>query len=404
MDIRNKIGLYGSYFLAMASVGFILPYLPPYLAERGFDDRQIGLLWTVAALSSLAQFPIGIWSDRAGWRKPLLVAALAVLAVAALLLPAANSTFFLALVAVLFAENGLARASVESLTGAEAVALAPPGQVGAALGALRFWKPVGIVAVALVGGWFADRQGVGTLLLPLAGIQGAAVLLALLIHRPTPAADQPSAATAAAPAGDWRQALTGDRSLRLFILAMVLFHVANSPGGVYLSLFLRRTLGAPQSALAQSFAVGMGCWMLVVWPLGRLADRFGRRPLLILCWALMTLRLLLLALATNSWQVLAIQALDGAASAGFAVLAASWVTDRLGARGRGGEAQVIVGCSLVVGSAIGPAFSGFLVELVGYRALFGLLAAIGALATALVVLYIPETVSDTRAGGRAGGP
>src|SRR5579871_6588204 len=120
MDWRNRIGLYGSYLFGMAPVGFILPFLPKYLNQQGIPDRAISVVWTLAALSSLVQFPIGLWSDRLGRRKPFLVAALAVLAVATWLLPGAHDAWWLGLLAVLFAENGPCRAVVESLAGAEA--------------------------------------------------------------------------------------------------------------------------------------------------------------------------------------------------------------------------------------------------------------------------------------------
>src|ERR1700693_1404157 len=142
MDWRNRLGLYGSYFLGMAGIGFTLPFLPLYLGEQGLSDRAIGIVSTLAALAGLAQFPIGVWSDHVGRRKPFLIAALAVLALATLLLPVARGPILLGLVVVFFAENGLCRATVESLAGAEATHLAPPGQVGKALGALRFWKPI----------------------------------------------------------------------------------------------------------------------------------------------------------------------------------------------------------------------------------------------------------------------
>src|SRR5436305_5015692 len=86
MDMRNRIGLYGSYFLGMAGIGFTLPYLPLYLGEQGLSDQAIGVVSTLAALAGLAQFPIGLWSDRLSWRKPFLVAALAALAASAWLL------------------------------------------------------------------------------------------------------------------------------------------------------------------------------------------------------------------------------------------------------------------------------------------------------------------------------
>jgi MFS family permease len=137
-------------------------------------------------------------------------------------------------------------------------------------------------------------------------------------------------------------------------------------------------------------------WAVVVWPAGWLADRWGRRPLLILAWAGMALRLGLVAVAHTAAQVIANQALDGACNAMFAVVAAAWVTDRLGDQRRSGEAQVIVGSCLVLGSAIGPAFSGLLVEALGYRGLFAALAGAGAIATAIVVFGVPETVGGRR--------
>jgi MFS family permease len=200
--------------------------------------------------------------------------------------------------------------------------------------------------------------------------------------------------------------LPRDAGLWAFVAAMVLYHAANAPGGVYLGLFLKRGLHAPERLLAYAFAVSMVAWMLVVWPAGRLADRWGRRPILIAGWAIMALRLGIVAIARAPWQVVANQSLDGLGNGLFAVLAAAWVTDRLADPRRAGEAQVIVGTSLVLGSAIGPAVSGLLVDPLGYRGLFGLLAALGAVATGLVVAFVPETLAahDEIGPGRAVAP
>jgi MFS family permease len=110
MDTRNRIGLYGSYFLGMAGIGFTLPYLPLYLGQRGLSDSAIGIISTLAALTSLAQFPVGLWSDRLGSRKPFLVVALAVVAVSSWLLRGAEGTIWVGLLVILFAENGIGRA------------------------------------------------------------------------------------------------------------------------------------------------------------------------------------------------------------------------------------------------------------------------------------------------------
>jgi len=390
MDLRNRVGLYGAYFFGVAGIGFTLPYLPLYLGQQGLSDRAIGLISTLAALAGLAQFPVGLWSDRIGRRKPFLVATLGMLAISTALLREVHGVVWLGVLAVLFAENGVCRAVVESLSGAEATSLARPGEVGAALGALRFWKPVGIVAVALAGSVIAERSGVGWILVPLTAVQAMGLAASFLIHEngkvrhPTPRAY-------VQPVGRW---LPRDPVLWVFIAAMVLFHAANAPGGVYLGLFLNRDLHAPERLLAYAFAVSMAAWILVVWPAGWFADRAGRRPLLIASWGVMTVRLGVVAIAQTPWQVIANQALDGLANGMFAVLAAAWVTDRLADPRRSGEAQVIVGSCLVLGSAIGPAAASILVGPLGYRGLFAALASLGALATAIVVFLIPETLAS----------
>ena len=254
MDIRNRIGLYGSYFLCMAGIGFILPYLPLYLHQQGLSQSAIGFVWTAAALAGLLQFPLGVWSDCLRARKPFLLAALAVLTAATFWLQGASGMLGLGVLAVLFAENGPCRATVESLAGAEAVHLAPPSQVGAALGALRFWRPIGIMAVALVGGVMVDPYGWAACVLPdrfietiaaqeytlssilrlLVVVQGLAFVAALLIHENgraggvSPLLDSNRGLTPPARRGThpWR-----DGRLWAFVAAMVLFHAAAAPGG-----------------------------------------------------------------------------------------------------------------------------------------------------------------------------
>ncbi len=259
---------------------------------------------------------VGLWSDRIGRHKPFLLIALGVLALATAALPRVPDGLWLAIVVVLFAENGICRAIAESQSGAEAVALSDPGQVGRALGALRFWKPIGIIIILLIGGWMAERSGVGAILVPLAVIQALAFASALLIQEPktnSPAADpdrmpggpDTSGPEQAEPAAGPVRSPWRDAALWSFIAAMVLFHAANAPGGVYLGLFLSGDLHAAPRRLAEAFVVSMAAWMIVVRPAGTLADRWGRRPLLIAAWAIMAVRLAVVAVArapARSWR------------------------------------------------------------------------------------------------------
>ncbi|OYV83378.1 MAG: hypothetical protein B7Z73_16030 [Planctomycetia bacterium 21-64-5] len=184
MTLRNRIGLYGAYLFGMSGIGFTLPFLPLYLSQKGLADGEIGMVSTLAALTALAQFPIGLLADRFQWRKPFLIVALALLAISTVLLPGAHGAIWLGLLVVLFAENGICRAVVESLAGAEAASMASPEHVGSALGALRFFRPAGVVVVALMGGLWAERYGVGSVLVWLAVVQGLAVVCGLMIQGP----------------------------------------------------------------------------------------------------------------------------------------------------------------------------------------------------------------------------
>jgi len=394
MNRQNRWGIYGCYLFGAAGIGFTLPFLALYLGQEGLSDQAIGWISTCAALSGLAQFPLGLWSDRLGTRKPFLVVAAALLAISAVLLERVHNVIGIAILVVLFAENGICRAVIESLTGAEVTARSSRDEIGTALGRLRMWKPVGIIAVALIGGGIAVHWGVGRMLTPVAVLQGLGFAAACLIRESRSGmADTPSPTT---EAHSTIRTLSTDGPLCWFILAMVLFHAANAPGGLYLGLHLKRGLQATDAWIAWAFVVSMIGWMLIVWPGGRLADRVGRRPMLIAAWGLMSVRLLFVAVATTPTQIIVNQILDGAANGLFAVLAATWVTDRLADPGRTGEAQVIVGTSLVLGSAIGPAVSALLIEQLGYRGMFAALAGLGAVATAVVVLFVPETLPQPR--------
>ncbi|HEX7380302.1 MAG TPA: MFS transporter [Pirellulales bacterium] len=387
MNLRNRIGLYGAYLLGMAGIGFTLPFLPLYLSEKGLSDFQIGMVSTLAALVSLAQFPLALWADRRQWRSPMLVTALIVLAGATLLLPSARYPAWLAVLVILFAENGICRAVIESLAGAEAASLAAPDRVGSALGALRFFRPAGVVVVALAGGWWAEGHDIGSVLGWLAALQCLAVVFGMLIRDRNQPAPREVALAPRPPSSSY------DRAVWAFIAAMVLYHLCNAPAGVYLGLFLKRDLDAPTPVLSYAFVVSMIAWTLIVRPAGRLADRIGRKPLLLAGWLTMSLRLLLLACAQASWQVLVIQVLDGVCGGLFSVLAGAWMIDRLDDVRRVSEAQAIVGTALVLGSALGPAIAAPLVESLGYRGLFGTLAVVGGIATLVLMAYVPETLA-----------
>ena len=180
-----------------------------------------------------------------------------------------------------------------------------------------------------------------------------------------------------------------DKVLWAFVVAMVLFHVANAPQGIYFGLYMVRDLGFTETFVASAIVLDMFAWLLVVLPVGWLADRYGLRPLLFTCWGLLVAKTVIIATASDISLIAFAKVIDGISNGMFAVLAALWMVKKLGGRERAGEAHAIVGTSLVFGSALGPALVSFMVEDLGYPNLFLLLGAI-AFAATLILFAVPE--------------
>lgn len=389
MELRHKIGLYLSYFLSMAGLGFILPFLPLYLGERGISDQSLGIIWTLGALTSLLQLHCGVVADRTGWRRSMLLASLGIIAVSGLAIPFVSNFWLLVFLIILFSENGLVRGLVESLSGAEATALAPEGNEARALSALRFWRPAGILVVTVICGWWLAKLGLETAFLLVVGLQFLSFITAISMMGAKVEKVAPIKGAINEKITPTLSNLIKDPILCTFITAMILFHFAGAPAGVYFGLFVSRELMLPESFIAFAFVVDMAAWLIVVLPTGWLADRYGWKPLLIMAWLLLAVRNGMLSVATEHWQLIVLKIFDGIANGMFAVLAASWVVKWLGDHNRSAEAHAIVGVSLVLGSALGTLASGLTVEWLGYRDLFAALA-IAALIATVVVLRVPE--------------
>lgn len=386
----NNRGLDFSYFLSMSALGFILPFLPLYLAEKGVSDQALGLIWAIGALTGILQLPVGKWSDQPGRRRPILIGSLIVVALAGLVIPYATSILVLGFFVVLFSENGIPRSLIESLSGAEVRALAKEGEEGRALSALRIYRPAGIILVTLLCGWLSGKVELETLFNFVAVIQVIAIFGLLLLSK---TANNKERKEEPAPEKNNIHG-NNDRPLWFFIAAMILYHVCNAPQGIYFSLFVVRDLNIDQSFLAFTFILDMIAWFIVVRPVGWLADRYSIRHLLFVCWLLLVAKTLIIGMSSEMWTIALAKTIDGTSNGMFSVIAALWTVDRLGGRQRSGEAFAIVGTSLVIGSSLGTFLSSFFVEELGYRNLYlalGLICIVGT----LCLFGVPNVAKET---------
>jgi len=127
---------------------------------------------------------------------------------------------------------------------------------------------------------------------------------------------------------------------------------------------------------------------------GRLSDRYGRRPLLILSIVGTFVSFLLLGLAGSLATIFVSRALDGLFG-GNVALARAYITDVTDEKNRA-RALGIIGAAFGLGFIIGPAMGGFLSRL-GYNVPALVAAGLSLINLVAVVLWLPESLAeDTR--------
>jgi len=125
-------------------------------------------------------------------------------------------------------------------------------------------------------------------------------------------------------------------------------------------------------------------------PTGKLAHRFGRRPLLILGPALMGIASLGCGLATEYWQLLTFRFLQGFGSALFNVACVIVILEISTLSNRGQYLGLDWGAWLI-GSSLGPTLGGIAGEYLGYRAPFFCFCFLALLAATWLYFNMPET-------------
>jgi predicted MFS family arabinose efflux permease len=127
---------------------------------------------------------------------------------------------------------------------------------------------------------------------------------------------------------------------------------------------------------------------------GRKAQQWGRRPLLLIAFAALVIRGLLFAVVTDPFALVAVQVFDGVTAAVFSVMIPLIVADIAFGSGRFSLAQGIVGTATGIGASLSTVTAGFVADKLGAPVAFVGLACVAGLGLLLIWLVMPETRRD----------
>jgi MFS family permease len=128
---------------------------------------------------------------------------------------------------------------------------------------------------------------------------------------------------------------------------------------------------------------------------GRQAQAWGRRPILLAGFAALCLRGVLFAAVANPYLLVAVQVLDGVAASALGIMVPLIVADVTRGTGRFNLAQGFVGSAVGIGASTSTTFAGYLSDHFGSATAFFGLAGVAAAGLALVFAVLPETRPET---------
>jgi MFS family permease len=169
-------------FLWWIGLYLYVPVLPVYIQEAGASLNTVGMVLSAYAIPQvLLRIPVGIWSDRLGRRKPLVIGGIVFTSLGALGLGLSTTTWLLFL-SRMTTGIGAAAWVVFPLYFAAYYAV---DESGKAIGLINFIQNIALIVAAVGGGFIAEGLGLNQTFYIAASL-GTVALVALLFTREIP--------------------------------------------------------------------------------------------------------------------------------------------------------------------------------------------------------------------------
>jgi MFS family permease len=380
-------------FVANVQTGFG-PFLSVYLTTQGWTQTAIGLALSLGTITAMAsQVPAGALVDAIRSKSRVAIFSILAFTASALLFTVAPIPLFVYLGQALhaFSSCTLGPAMV-------ALSLAVAGQSALALRLgrnARFASIGNAMGAALMGaaGYYISERSVFFMTAALT-LPALAALVSLAryedrVQAPPPAAERRHKPRR--PRASVRQVLS-DRRLLTFAACVAIFTFANAAmlplAG---SAITKRAAGEASLIIAACIVLPQLVMALLSPSIGQLAESRGRRLVLMMGFAILPLRGVLLAVIPDPKLVVAVQVLDGVTAACFGVMVPLVTTDIAARSGHLNLCLGFIGFAVGIGATLSTTVAGWIADQFGDPAAFLALAAVGLAALLLIWLAMSET-------------
>jgi MFS family permease len=387
-------------FVTMLGFGIVAPILPLFARSFGVSYGAAGLLISALAFTRLLMGPVaGPLVDRFGERASA-ATGVAIVGTSSLLTGLAP-TFPLAV--AFRAAGGAGSALLFTALTSYLMKVVPRDRMGRTLGLFYGSFNVGVIAGAPVGGVIANRFGLASPLFAYSALLFVAGILYLRFVR-DPVSRSPVAEgrleerepRGRSGPGTFKDLIRRRAFLTTIFLNFAYLWMVAGVLDTLVPLFGRDRLGMSTAAIGAVFSISLAAELLVLYPAGSAADRFGRRPVVIPSMGGLAIMVAALGFAPNPQVFGGLMALLGVASGYAGVPPGAMLSDVMPGE-RSATAVGIFRFAGDVGFVLGPLLVGLAATAFGFRAAF-LIAAIPLAVGSVLALRTPETLP------RAGGP
>lgn len=382
-----------NFFTAAVQTGFG-PFISVYLTQIGWRQTDIGLVLSVGTAAALiSQLPGGALVDAVHLKRNITAFALGALAACALALAFAPAQGWIWGVQIL---HSLASSILTPAIAAMTLSLCGHALYSQRLGLNARYASLGNAAAAALMGACAYYLSERMVFLLTAILVAPALLSLAAIRRADrlpPDTDHPALLHPKERRDRDRRPwqIFHEPALHIFAFCTVLFGLANAamlPLALNALALRSNDTGFVVSAcivVPQIITAAASPWT------GVMAQRLGRRPVLLVGFAALPVRALLFATAPGPVALVMIQALDGISATVFGLMVPLIAADLTQRTGFLNLAIGALGLGATLGAMASTTLAGLVADRLGLQAAFLGLAAAGALGTVLLAVLMPET-------------